>query len=89
MKQYLSITHVTSNEHGEEELTLESPLPMWKAVMSALSGIPVVKSTAKSYVAKGTFWVDKNTGERVDDEMQYELFECKAYAKQNWPFGDR
>ena len=86
MKNYLSVTHISSNENGEEELVLESHWNWLETLAFCFSEFhyPVLPPTKKEhYIARGTFWVEKETGVKVDSEMQFELFECKGWVKQN------
>jgi len=92
MKNYVSITHISSNENGEQELVLEEEWPTWKflwfACLSAIKGINLPQTKVRSYVVKGTVWAEKETGKIPDAEMQFELFECKGWVKRQDRFDE-
>jgi hypothetical protein len=90
MKKYVSITHISSNENGEQELILEEEWPTWKFLWFAFIGhwkhYPQTK--IRSYIAKGTVWAEKETGSIPNKDMQFELFEAKGWIKRKDQLGE-
>ena len=90
MKQYINITHVTSNENGEQELTLEEEWPYWKFIMYAIidNWSPRPQTNVRSYVARGTVWAEKETGKIPSSDIQFECFEAKGWCKRQAQMDD-
>jgi hypothetical protein len=92
MKDYVSITHISSNENGDQELVLEEEWPMWKflwfACLSSVKGIELPQTKVRSYIVQGTVWAEKETGNIPNKDMQFELFECKGWCKRQQRFDD-
>ena len=85
MKDYYSIRHATSNENGVEEIELEIRLTPWEKWMYSIKyfTLTVPETRTNVYVAKGPYWVDKETGMIPDETTQYECYEAKAWLRLN------
>jgi hypothetical protein len=91
VKHYNSISHATSNEDGLEEVTItrEAGIFEWSAMMLKAGTTNIGREIVECYVADGTQWRNKATGEIPGHEKQLELFEIKGYLKQQSAAMDR
>ena len=85
VKDYRSVTHTTANENGVEELKLELPLTLWEKWVYAVKNrtLDIPETQVKAYLAKGPYWIDKDTGMIPDETSQYECYEAKAWLRYN------
>lgn len=91
MKDYATVTHITSNENGKEELVLEVKLTLTEWVVYSLihCTLNVPNTRKETYEMHGLVWVDKATGKTVDQETQFECFEAKGWVRANSRWWDK
>ncbi len=84
MKEYLSVLYATSNENGQQELTLEEEWPYWKFIWYAFINqwSPHPETNIRTYVVQGTVWAEKETGKIPCADVQFECFEAKGWCKR-------
>lgn len=90
MDRYSSVTFISSNENGQQELILEEEWPVWKFLWFAAIGKwkHYPETNIRTYVVQGTVWAEKETGIIPNRDIQIECFEAKAYAKRQAEMND-
>lgn len=81
------MSHCTSNENGQEEITLESYWPLWKSLSLSIAELwneRTAYTNRQVFVKQGTVWVNKVTGKAPGPDMQHELFEVKSSIKRRY-----
>ena len=84
LRNYTSICHATSNEDGEEQLTLEYETGFHRMVYLMFKNrtlkVPAIQR--EEWIVEGTRWIGKYSRNPADDKKQFELFEAKGYVKR-------
>ena len=76
MNNYKSISHTTSNEAGEHEVTIEYE----KTFLQRLFNLPAIKQT---FVGQGgTVWYFKGSGKRAETSKEYEICNVIELCRQ-------
>ena len=80
MRHYISQTYISSNEDGEQQITLEYETGFHRWILTAIKEhtlkVPLVMT--EEWVAEGTRWVGKYSRIPADSDKQFELFEIKG-----------
>lgn len=76
MSKYKTITHVSKNEHGDEEIELVYRNGWFRTLFN----LPEKRET---YVANCYTWRDKTTLKRADAFKQVEISDAIQYLKYN------
>lgn len=90
MKDYHTIRYDSRNENGREQLTLEIDLTLWEKVWHVVKDrtLAIPKKRVEIYEVKGTYWVNKKTGEVPNSEIQFECFEAKTWVRSQTSYND-
>jgi hypothetical protein len=78
MKDILSVTHVTSNEDGDEELSVEYKRTVWQRLIR-------VPGTTRVYVklGHGGGWTDKSNGMYLSARNHFEVQSLADYVTRS------
>ena len=68
-----SVQHCTSNEDGNEEITIEVHLSFWESLRALITRFDTSQTKTNTYILKKPYWVDKVTGHIPSLREQLEI----------------